>query len=258
MRLKHGYLISLLLTLLSSCVSQKEIAYFQNKGAGLPSQRIAISNRYTPVIQAGDLLSIYVNSINPEASSIFNPYAAAPLATPPTQTPETASSLGYLVDNQGKVSLPLLGKVTLAGLTTAQAREQIEEKLKAFLKEPTVNIRFLNYKISVLGEVTRPSMFTIPNEQITLLEALSLAGDITIYGRRDNVLVIRETNGEREFARVNLTKRDLFQSPFYYLHPNDVIYVQPGKARAASADRFYLLIPAVASVLSLVAIIARR
>lgn len=243
---------------LTSCVSQKEVAYFQNAENEAPDQAIAITNRFTPTIQPTDILSIYVTSLNPEASSFFNPYAAVAQGTTITQMLQPGqipTNIGYLVDTEGNVELPMLGKVKVSGLTTLQARDQVREKLKPYLKEPTVNIRMLNFKVSVMGEVVRPSMFTIPNEQITLPEALSLAGDITIFGRRDNVLIIRETNGKREFARINLNRRDLFSSPYYYLHPNDVVYVQPGKARTTSADRFFQTAPLLVSGLSFIAVI---
>jgi polysaccharide export outer membrane protein len=245
----------------SSCISQKQITYFQSQGADSTSVPEEIKNRYIPTIQTNDLLSISVNSLNPEASSFFNPYAAAErvptLQTFNGQVPVTAV-VGYLVDPDGNIQLPLVGKIKVVGLSSANARDLIQEKLKNFLKEPTVAVRFLNFKVSVLGEVTRPSMFSIPNEQMTITEALSLAGDITIYGRRDNVMVIRETNGKREFGRINMNQRDLFKSPFYYLHPNDVIYVEPGKARLAYADRFYTILPSIIGALSLIAVIIRR
>ncbi len=177
--------------------------------------------------------------------------------TPTSATPLPAQS-GYLVDNTGAIELPVLGKVAVAGQTANQVKDRLRESLREYLKEPTVTIRNLNFRISVMGEVMRPSLFTIPNEQITLLEALSLSGDITIYGRRENVLIIREEDGKRTFARVDLTRRDLFSSPYYYLHPNDVVYVEPGKARAATADRTNQLLPIALSALSFVAIIVSR
>jgi polysaccharide export outer membrane protein len=139
-----------------------------------------------------------------------------------------------------------------------QAASQIQTRLKDYLKEPTVSLRNLNFRITVLGEVARPSLFNISNEQISLPEALGLAGDLTVYGRRDNVLVIREENGKRTSVRLDLTRRDVFQSPYYYLHPNDVVYVEPVKARVASVDRVYQITPIVLSALSFLAIIASR
>ncbi|GAB3976825.1 hypothetical protein GCM10028806_37090 [Spirosoma terrae] len=165
---------------------------------------------------------------------------------------------GYLVDNTGMIELPLLGKVNVTGKTVTEVKDQLRSSLKEYLKEPTVNVRNQNFRISVMGEVARPSLYTIPNEQITLLEALSLSGDVTIYGRRDNVLLIREENGKRSFNRIDLTRRDLFNSPYYHLHPNDVVYVEPGRVRAASADRTNQLLPIVLSGLSFVAIIFSR
>lgn len=245
----------------SSCISQKQITYFQNPVADSTALPQEITNQYIPTVQPKDLLGINVTSLNPEASSFFNPYAGvervATFQTVNGQVPVT-TAIGYLVDPDGNIQLPLVGKVKVLGLTSAGARDLLQEKLKNYLKEPTVNVRFLNFKVSVLGEVARPSMFSVPNEQMTITEALSLAGDITIYGRRDNVMIIRETNGKREFGRVNMNQRDLFKSPFYYLHTNDVIYVEPGKARLAYADRFYTILPSIIGALSLIAVIIRR
>lgn len=247
--------------LLTSCVSSKRLAYFQEGANRLNAQTIAV--RYTPTIQPGDILSVQVSSLNPEASTFFNPYATFAVADRPTQpltggTTPLPPANGFLVDHTGAIELPVLGKVNVAGQTTAQIKDRLRESLKEYLKEPTVNIRNLNFRISVMGEVTRPSLFTIPNEQITILEALSLAGDVTIFGRRENVLIIREENGKRSFATVDLTRRDLFTSPYYYLHPNDVVYVEPGRVRAATADRTTQLAPIVLSALSFLAIIVSR
>lgn len=247
---------------LTGCVSTQRLTYFQDDAKAADAQKLA--SRYVPTIQPGDVLSIQVSSLNPEASTFFNPYASFAIADrsaqPSTATPATPlpAVSGYLVDNSGAIDLPVMGKVNVSGQTTAQVKDRLRESLKEYLKEPTVNIRNLNFRISVMGEVTRPSLFTIPNEQITLLEALSLAGDVTIFGRRDNVLLIREENGQRQFARIDLTRRDLFNSPYYYLHPNDVIYVEPGRTKAAMAERSMQLAPLVLSALSFVAILVSR
>lgn len=243
--------------LLTGCVSTKQVVYFQGMTAAEDSMQMAMP--YVPLIKPADVLSVQVSSINPEQSMIFNPYAmvaasgaaTAAGAALPTQT-------GYLVSSKGEITMPLLGQVPVAGLSVEQASGQIAEKLKRYLKEPTVDVRNQNFRISVLGEVTRPSLFTIPNSQITIIEALGLAGDVTIAGRRDNVLVVRETNGKKQFARVDLTKRDVFRSPYYYLHPNDIVYVEPGKARVASADRTYQVMPIVLSAVSILSIILTR
>lgn len=249
-----------LIALLTNCTSSKQLTYFQRTTNG--EDTIALINRYVPTIRKGDLLSVQISSLNSEASSFFNPYAAMSagdnnnaVRTPTASLPQMS---GYLVTDKGTIELPLLGSVAVAGLTNVQAAEQIRTKLKSYLKEPTVNVRNLNFRISVLGEVTRPALFTVPNEEITLPEALGLAGDLTIYGRRDNVLIIREVGDKRTFARVDLTRRDAFRSPYYSLHSNDIVYVEPGKARITSADRVFQLTPIALGFLSLIAIIATR
>lgn len=250
--------ITLVVGSLSSCVSTKELVLFQDGTAGTDST--ALAAKYVPTIQPNDVLAIQVSSLNPEATSFFNPYTVINAAGQTTGTLNQFTqplpyTTGYLVSDDGTVELPLVGKIVVKNLSNAQAANQIREKLTTYLKEPTVNVRNQNFRISVLGEVNRPSIFTVPNERITLPEALGLAGDLTIYGQRKNVLVIREENGKRAYTRLDLTKRSVFQSPYYYLHNNDVIYVEPSKSRLVAADRTYQLAPIVISALSFLAII---
>lgn len=255
---KIGYLSLLLIPfLLSSCVSQKEVTYFQSASQSADQELNEISNNYIARIQSGDILQVMVSSLSPEASAMFNPFLAAQSANviQNSQTNNLPPANGYLVDEEGLITLPLVGKLKLAGLSTREAKDLITQKLDKYLQQPTVNLRILNFRVSVLGEVVRPSVYTIPNEKITLPEAIGLAGDLTIYGKRNNVLVIRETNGKREFARIDLTKRDLFSSPYYYLHANDVVYVEPGKGRLTSSDRSIQLAPIVISGLTLLTLI---
>ena len=255
--------ILLLLALCASCVSPQKLAYFQKKPTEADTLKTAA--RYVSSVQPGDVLSIQVNSLNVEASSFFNPYTPV-VGGGTVQQASAANSVttplpyttGYLVAADGTIDFPMLGKIQVAGLTNAQIGDRLRGPLKEYLKEPTINVRNLNFRISVMGEVTRPSLFNIPNEQITVLEALSLAGDVTIYGRRDNVMIIREEGKDKTFHRLDLTQRDLFRSPYFYLHPNDVIYVEPGKTRIATADRTNQLLPIIISALSFLAIIASR
>lgn len=244
----------------TGCVSSKQVVYFQEKTGARGNVQIAES--YIPRIKPGDVLSIQVNSLNPEASIYFNPYTPNGPGSGRTQQQTNNTGLpemaGYLVSASGEIELPLVGRLSVGDLTVSECSALIKKKLGPFLKEPTVNVRNQNFRISVLGEVNRPALFTIPNDQITLIEALGLAGDATIYGRRDNVLVIREEGGQKTFSRVDLTQRNLFRSPNYYLHPNDIVYVEPGKARVANADRFYLIVPTVLSALSFIAILLTR
>ncbi|WP_018620283.1 polysaccharide biosynthesis/export family protein [Spirosoma luteum] len=258
---KAGYLVIGLCIYLTGCVSSKELALYQADSPGKDSMSLA--PRFIPTIKVGDVLSVQVSSLSPEATTFFNPYAlmtatsgtTAMQNSPTTPMPYTP---GYMVSEEGQIELPLIGAQAVQGLTNTQAAALIRTKLLDFLKEPTVNVRNLNFQISVSGEVARPSLFSIPNGQISLPAALGLAGDLTIYGRRTNVLVIREENGQRTFNRIDLTKRDVFNSPYYYLHPNDVVYVEPGNARVASADRTYQILPIIISALSFVAIIVSR
>lgn len=259
---KVGYLIIGLCATLTGCISSKELTLYQ-KAEG-SSDTLSLATRYVPTIKVGDVLSVQVSSLSPEATALFNPYAAISLAeragspqmvTPTTPLPYTT---GYLVNENGQIELPLVGAIGVKDLTNTQAAAQIRTKLLDYLKEPTVNVRNLNFQIAISGEVARPSLFSIPNEQISLPAALGLAGDITIFGRRDNVLIVREENGKRTFANLDLTKRDVFKSPYYYLHPNDIVYVAPGKSRVASADRTYQVLPIIISALSFIAIIVSR
>lgn len=234
----------------SSCVSPKSIVYFQGDTLRHSSQ--AITQNYVPTIQPNDLLSIVVGSLNTEANEIFN---TANLATTISTNYSTNGGggsreqpLGYLVDADGLVEIPLIGKVKVKDLPTNVAADTIRLRLLHFLKEPSVMVRTLNFKISVLGEVARPSVYVIPDERITIPEVLSLAGDLTIYGRRNNVLVIREENGKREYVKLDLTSREIFDSPYYYLHKNDVIYVEPVKTRISATDRRAQLVPIMTSI----------
>lgn len=253
-----SYLVAILLwpALLTGCMSARKLVYFQ--GVSGKDDTLTIPEPFIPVIKPGDVLSVQVSSLNAEATTYFNPTAMADGSTNPSSTNPLVRTPGYLVNADGTIELPLIGQVTVTNLTNAKASALIRDKLKVYLKEPTVSVRNLNFRISVLGEVTRPSLFTIPNEQITLPEALGLAGDLTIYGRRDNVLIIREEGKQRVFARLDLTRRDAFRSPYFSLHPNDVVYIEPGKVRVTSVDRVFILAPLVTGILSLVAIIATR
>jgi polysaccharide export outer membrane protein len=166
-----------------------------------------------------------------------------------------SSAPGYLVDANGNIELQLIGKVKVGGLTTIAAKDTIQNRLNKYLKGTIVTVRFLNYKISVLGEVMRPSVYVIPNETITLPEAIGLAGDLTIYGKRDNILIIRDQDGKKVFGHIDLNSREVFSSPFYYLHANDVVYVEPGRGKIAQSDRTYQILPIVLSALSFISII---
>jgi polysaccharide export outer membrane protein len=256
------FLFFIALAILSSCANQKRIVYFQKELNG--PDTINVAKQYVPTIQPGDILSIPISSLNPAASSFFNPYnsSGANISADGTGTGSASlaqpSANGFLVDANGIIELPLIGTVKLGGLTTTQARDTIKNRLKTYLKEPTVNVRFLNYKVSIMGEVARPSVYVIPNEKVTLPEALSMAGDLTIFAKRENVLIVRDNNGKKEFGRVNLNTREIFTSPYYYLHSGDLVYVEQGKSKTAQTEQSYRLLPIFISALSFIAIIVSR
>ncbi|MEO6287980.1 MAG: polysaccharide biosynthesis/export family protein [Dyadobacter sp.] len=232
----------------TSCVSPKTIVYFQGDSTRYSSQEI--TQKYIPKLQPSDILSIIVGSLNTEANEVFNTPNLFTTASTNYSSVGGArvQPLGYLVDIEGNIEIPLVGKMKVAGLTTSDAADSIRIRLQNFLKEPSVIVRNLNFKISVLGEVKLPAVYVIPDEKITLPEVLSLAGDLTIYGNRANVMIIREENGKREYARIDLTSRDVFNSPYYYLHKNDVIYVEPVKARMLDTDSRIRTVPLLVTI----------
>jgi polysaccharide export outer membrane protein len=237
------------LGLTTSCVSPKSIVYFQGDSARFYSQQI--SQQYVPVLQPHDLLSVVVGSLSAEANEVFNmPNMFTTTSTNYSTTGGGAriQPLGYLIDNDGTIELPLIGKVKIGGLRTTDAADTIRIRLGAYLKEPSVVVRNLNFKVSVLGEVKIPGIFVIPDEKITLPQVLSMAGDMTIYGNRSNVMVIREENGKREYARIDMTSREIFDSPYYYLRKNDVIYVEPVKSKMLDTDSRIRTVPLIISI----------
>jgi len=190
------------------------------------------------LVQPKDMISIVVSSRNPELSAMFNLTNVSYQAGGETSTTGSYNRiLGYSVDNNGNIDFPIVGKINVSGLTRWQVADKVKEELvsRNLLKDPVISVEFLNFKVSVLGEVAHPGTYTVTGDKITLLEALSLAGDLTIYGRRDRVSVIREINGKRTVYINDLRSMDLFTSPSYYLKQNDVVMVEPNKVRAGQS-----------------------
>ena len=237
------------LILFSSCVNTRKATYFNNQGN---TEFMAQHEDIEPVIKENDLLSISVSSLNPEASAMFNAPNVSNAQTYSAMGPSTPTS-GYLVDQDGFIRFPFLGKVEATGRTKKELREEIEKRLVEgkLLMDPIVNIRYLNYKISVLGEVGDPSVITIPDEKVTILQALGLAGDMTLYAKRDEVLLVREEDGVKKLINLDLTTEEIFSSPYYYLKSNDVIYVESSKSKIASTSRTMQWLPLITSVLSI-------
>lgn len=226
---KYGLALGLILGVLmmfSSCGSRKNMVYLQPDS----TQINTIYEQYVPKIQTNDILTIVVSAADPKVTAPFNPLSSMANGNLTQQT-DMALRPTYTVDDSGDVVLPMLGKVHVAGLTRLQAIEKIRNELGQYIKDPGVNINFNNFRVSVLGEVARPGSFIMPTERVTVLEALGMAGDLTIRGVRENVMIIREVDGQKTTHRLDLTQQNTLNSPYYYLVQNDVIYVEPNKSQ---------------------------
>ena len=212
-----------------SCVSSKKVVYLydlaDSTAGSLGKSRITFENP----IQKNDLLSIAVGGTNPDDLATLN--SGSGIIPGATAGTSASKSIGYLVEADGKIQFPFLGRVQAEGLTRLQLQDSLTLMLKDYTQNPVVNVKFLNYSFSVLGEVGHPGKYDMVNERTTVLEALGSAGDITVFGKRNNILVIREENGKREFGRVNLLSKDIFNSPYFYLKTNDVVYVDAVKSK---------------------------
>lgn len=223
--LTFGLLLAVLV-MFSSCGSRKNMVYLQPDS----TQMNTLYEQYVPKIQPSDILTVVVTAADPKATIPFNPVSMMANGNLTQQT-DLALRPTYTVDNSGDIILPMLGKVHVAGLTRVQAIDKIRKELGDYIKDPGVNINFNNFRISVLGEVNRPGSFILPTERVTILEALGLAGDLTIRGVRENIMLVREVDGQKTIHRIDLTQQNTLNSPYYYLVQNDVVYVEPNKAQ---------------------------
>jgi polysaccharide export outer membrane protein len=202
---------------------------------------VALPSYTPPVIQSDDILNIVIQTLDPQANAILNqgnlPVSSGALTGSSTSSQQAVIS-GYLVTKDGYIHMPYIGNVYVKGFTTEQIRDTVISKISLYFKDPVVNVRFANFKVSVLGEVRNPSTFLIPNEKPTLIDALGLAGDLTIYGRRDNVMLIRDSEGKKEITRFNLDSSRTISSRYFYLRPNDVIYVEASASKVISIDAY--------------------
>lgn len=232
------FALSIALMAMVSCSTVKDIAYFQNKVVNEPE---AIDKHAGIVIQPKDMLSIVVSSRNPELVAMFNlPVISYQAGSEVVAGAGQQRLLGYVVDNDGYIDFPVLGPIKVAGLTRWELSELIKNKLlnDGLLTDAVVTVEFMNFKVSVIGEVNAPGTYSLQNDKVTILQAISLARDLTIFGQRENVCVIREREGERVIYEINLCDVSMFNSPAYYLQQNDVVYVQPSevKARQSTTD----------------------
>lgn len=259
--MKHAvYSILICLTaLLSSCISQRKLSYLRDVTAASAD---SINQTYQPLdenyITKGDLLSIFVNALDIEAVRAFNmPVANVQNLGARTVTSNMGSGSlqGYWVDPEGNIDFPVLGKLHIEGMTTTQLKDTLAMLISQSVKEPIINVNFMNFFVTVLGEVKTPGRHAVNAQGMTIFEALGLAGDLTIYGKRNNVLVSREVNGKMEFARLNLNDQAIFASPYYHIRQNDVIYVEPNTARAISSQNIPLYLSVITTLGSMATVI---
>jgi polysaccharide export outer membrane protein len=255
MAYKQPIFLSLLVAIFASgCITHEELINF-SQGEPYPKVPQAITTPPELEIQPDDLISIRVYALDLEAALPFN-------VDPPTMNVNQMGDgsnrplFGYLVDNKGYIDFPILGSIRAGGLTTDQLKGVILAKLKSYLKDPVVTVRFLNFRLTVLGEVSRPGSYLVANERLSILDALGLAGDVTPYANRMDVQIVREENGYRTYATLNLQDRDIFKSPYFYLQQNDLVYVSPLEERTASLrDQSQRALPYLSAGVTLVTLI---
>jgi len=256
------FVISVFFLSLISCTSYKNVAYFQDFSDTSKPEVVKTVPFKSPVIQADDILSITIQTIDNDVTnllnsntSINNANTSMPvLGSNSNGTPQNIN--GYLVDKDGYVEIPFVGKIHLTGLTTAQAKDLLSREVNKYFNDAIVNVRYANFKITVMGEVLRPSTYVVPNEKINIFDALGMAGDMTIYGKRENVLLVRDTLNDKKLVRLNLSNKDIVSSPYFYLQSNDIIYVQPNKNKVASTDAYRNKLFALAAAVLTVVIVS--
>jgi polysaccharide export outer membrane protein len=251
----YPVLALLAVMLFASCDSYKEIPYFQDVDRSSVIQE-DIKNYSPYTIQPNDILGIYVSDASsPEAAEPFNFNLNRTNGINGDNSP-TNPIVGIVVDSKGYIQFPLLGAIKVSGYTITDLKDQLAKSLKTYMKAPIVNIRILNFKVSVMGDVLKPDVYTFVTDNVTIPQALTSAGDLNITARRTNVLLIREVEGKRMFIPIDLTSKKLFESPYYYLKNNDILYVDPDKAKFASVSRDYRSATIIIGALSAVALIA--
>jgi len=240
--LKLAYYTLAVFILLASCVSNKKLTeqsqYFKNVNDSILQR---LSNEYEPVFQKGDILSIAVITPNEQSSRIFNQpnFSTGYSNSSSSDNAGLGASIpgGYLINEKGNIIFPLLGQIHADGLTRQGLTDTITSRLKLFIDSAILSIRLLNYKITILGEVARPGTFSIPSERVTILDAIGLAGDLTVYGKRSNIRVIRNMDGVRQTGTIDINKGDIFNSPFFYLRQNDIVYIEMNERKIPNTDQ---------------------
>jgi len=231
--------------LLCSCASKRDLVYFSDLSA---ASVVSDPKKENVKIGENDLVSITVSSLSPESDRLFS-------GNQNVLADASAPKIGYRVNKQGNIRVPLIGDYTVKNLSLEEARLGITDQLSKQIKNPAVDVALLNFKVTVIGEVNKPSNFNIPDDKINLLEVLGLAGDMTVYGKRNNVLVIRTENGTKTMKRLDLNKQETLASPFFYMKQNDIVYVEPDKAKAFEYSQNTRILPIIIASISAVAVV---
>ncbi len=257
MRVKFILPVAGLMFLAAACTPQREIAYVKDAAR---DSAVAIEGLFSKGIQADDLLYIYVESQTPQATIAFNQETNKSVVATNGVVINSGNAAvqGYRVNQDGYITFPALGKLKVLGMTHAELAKMLEDRLVAegHLLDPVVTVKLVNFRVCVLGDVARPGQVMVKGERLTIFEALSMVGDLTIYGQRENVTVIREENGQRTIGTLDLTSQDVFSSPYYYLHQNDVVYVEPNKRKKVNADRDPMIMTYISSGLSVLSVLS--
>ena len=258
-------IFALMILMLASCASSKKVAYFQKAVDGVVERSEGL---YDAKIMPKDILTITVSTTNPEAATPFNLTVSNTLNATGQMYSGSGVLQTYLVDNNGEIEYPVVGNIKVAGLTKNECQELVKSKIKAFLAEdedPIVTVRMSSYRVTIIGEVRSPGVIPVGTEKMSILEALASAGDLTIYGKRDNVMLIREeANGQKTVHRLNLNDANIISSPYYYLQQNDIVYVEPNGVQAknsaigSSTTIWFSFVGIVTSVASLLVNILRN
>ncbi len=243
-------IVTVLMISMGSCVSKKEMVYLQDAD-GIDAIEAIV--KVEPKIQQDDILAIHVSALDAEAALPFNLFEAGSAAS-------GSKPIAYLVNSDGEINFPVLGKIKVEGFTTKEITGHLAETLAVYIKNPIVNIRLTNFKVTVLGEVKSPGTYPVPNERISILEAIGLAGDLTIQGKRKNVTLIREQNGKRTFIDIDLTNKEILNSPYFYLAQNDVLIVEPNKTKinsSAVGPNIGVIFASISTLISIIVLITR-
>jgi polysaccharide export outer membrane protein len=256
------YILALVATiiLLASCAPNKEMIYFPGMAETADVvQTIPDSlKNFQSIIEPDDMLAITVSALDPNAVAIFNLPTQNFLTPGTTQLITTPSMQTYIVDNEGYIDFPILGKIKVGGMTREELTIMLKKEISNYVDNPIISVQCTNYKFTILGEVTHPGSYKFGSERLTILDALGMANDMTIYGNHTNILLIREKDGERSFHRLDLTQPDIFTSPYYYIQRNDIVYVEPNEARQGvarySQDKQYTvsIVSAITSAASVI------